>query len=41
MVAAALVLVVIVLLLTLRLGRRRTVAETERVPACAGLATAE
>ena len=41
MVAAALVLVVIVLLLTLQLGRRRTVAETERVPACAGLATAE
>jgi len=41
LVAAALVLVVIVLLLTLRLGRRRTVAETERVPACTGLATAE
>jgi predicted MFS family arabinose efflux permease len=41
LVAAALVLVVIVLLLTLRLGRRRAVAETERVPACAGLATAE
>ncbi|WP_433292528.1 MFS transporter [Pseudonocardia sp. CA-142604] len=41
LVAAALVLVVIVLLLTLQLGRRRAVAETERVPACAGLATAE
>jgi DHA1 family purine base/nucleoside efflux pump-like MFS transporter len=41
LVAAALVLVVIVLLLTLRLGHRRPVAETERVPACAGLATAE
>ncbi len=41
LVAAALVLVVIVLLLTLRLGRRRAVAETERVPARAGLATAD
>jgi MFS transporter, DHA1 family, purine base/nucleoside efflux pump len=41
LVAAALVLVVIVLLLTLQLGRRRAVAKTERVPACAGLATAE
>ncbi|GAA1168752.1 MFS transporter [Pseudonocardia alaniniphila] len=41
LVAAALVLVVIVLLLSLQLGRRRTVAGTERVPARAGLATAE
>ena len=41
LVAAALALVVIALLLTLRLGRRRAVAETERVPAGAGLATAE
>ena len=32
---------VIVLLLAQQLGRRRAVAETERVPACAGLATAE
>ncbi|GAA3059205.1 MFS transporter [Pseudonocardia yunnanensis] len=41
LVAAALVLVVIVLLLTLRLGRRRVEAEAERVPARAGVATAE
>ena len=41
LVAAALALVVIALLLTLRLGRRRVVAETERVPAGAGLASAE
>jgi DHA1 family purine base/nucleoside efflux pump-like MFS transporter len=41
LVAAALSLVVIVLMVTLQLGRRRAVTETGRVPACAGLATAE
>jgi MFS transporter, DHA1 family, purine base/nucleoside efflux pump len=41
LVGAALVLVVIGLMLVLHLGRRRTAAQAERVPVCAGLGAAE